>query len=145
MLPDARPLEVAPEVAALPVLEPGEAPVDAAPLDGAPPEAPLAAWEVPLVAPAPLPWLPEPPASPFSAPFDEHASSAVTPAHKQMRFGIRASELAPSINGIRPHDDRLCVLPDSSADTARGKCATPLRSSNRHRLPQVQRIVSDIV
>jgi hypothetical protein len=97
-LPDA----MAPEVAAMPVLEP--TPVDAVPLDGPPAEAPLAPCEVPLAAPAPLPGLPEPPASPFSAPFDEHANSAVT-AHKQMRFGIRASELAWSVNGIGANCD----------------------------------------
>src|SRR5580693_4026243 len=93
----APPDAVVPEVGAVPVEPP---PVDAVPLDGAPPEAPLAPCEAPLAASAPLPGLPEPPASPFSAPFDEHANSAVT-AHKQMRLGIRASELPWSVNGIR--------------------------------------------
>jgi hypothetical protein len=108
-LPDA----VTPEVGAVTL-----------PLDRAPPEAPVAACEGPLAASAlTLPGLPEPPASPFSAPFDEHANCAVTTAHKQMRFGIRASELSPSVNGFcmasmesRSLGDGLCVLPDSSAD-----------------------------
>jgi hypothetical protein len=91
--PVVAPELVAPEVDVAPLaIEVPE--VEVALPDAVAPEAPLTACAVPLAAPAPpLPGLPEPPGSPFSAPFDEQANNA-TRAHTPMRFGIRTSELA---------------------------------------------------